>query len=275
MAKSDNMTCNPNNSATTQVILAGISNSIAASVTNPVDVIKIRLQMHGEGVRHSSTSIRNTFLHIFHTEGSRGLYRGLSASICREMSYSGISMGLYEPTKHFVGKIFYSNPHDKSLSLKIISGATTGCIGSTLANPFDLAKCRMQSADGSGGRNRIASLYQALKNMKNEGGIRKGLWRGTSATVQRATLLNACQVPSYDHAKHYILDKGYITEGYLCHFLCSMFAGVIAAFVTSPVDLVKSRVMIQKVDAVTGKGELYSVRKIYCKNLIRLFESLT
>jgi len=46
-------------------------------------------------------------------------------------------------------------------------------------------------------------------------------------------------------------------EGYVCHFFCSMVAGVVAAAVTSPVDLVKSRVMVQPVDPATGQGTLY------------------
>ena len=45
-------------------------------------------------------------------------------------------------------------------------------------------------------------------------------------------------------------------EGYLCHFVSSMVAGVVAAAVTSPVDLVKSRVMSQPIDAA-GRGVLY------------------
>ena len=65
-------------------------------------------------------------------------------------------------------------------------------------------------------------------------------------------------MPAYDHVKHVVLDNGYMREGYLCHFLCSMVAGVVAAAVTSPADLVKSRVMTQPIDATTGRGALYS-----------------
>ena len=38
---------------------------------------------------------------------------------------------------------------------------------------------------------------------------------------------------------------GLLKEGYFCHFSCSMLAGVVAAGVTSPVDLAKSRIMTQ------------------------------
>jgi hypothetical protein len=239
-----------------QVALAGVSNASAACVTNPVDVVKVRLQMDGEGV--SGGKYRGVFHAgsvLFREEGVQGLYRGIGASLCREMSYSGIRMGLYEPAKQMLGA---TDPAQTPFLLKILSGAITGATGSILANPFDLAKVRMQSASSSSGRAEYASVWNALAQISKEGGGIRGLWRGSSPTVQRATLLTASQVPSYDHVKHYVVDNGHMREGYICHFFCSMVAGVVAAAVTSPVDLVKSRVMVQPVDSVTGRGTLYS-----------------
>jgi len=233
-----------------QVGLAGVSNAFAASVTNPIDVVKIRLQMEGEGVRGaSSRGVASTFVHVARNEGAAGLYRGLQASLIRELSYSGIRMGLYEPVKRALG----GASADTSLGLKVAAGALTGCTGSLLANPFDLVKVRMQRATG---RAPYPSVLAALQAAFAEGGV-GGLWRGCVPTVQRATLLTASQVPSYDHAKHFALREGYLREGYLCHFICSMFAGVVAAAVTSPSDLVKSRMMAQPVNSA-GVGQLYA-----------------
>ena len=190
----------------TQVALAGTSNALAAIATNPIDVVKIRLQMHGEnngaaaknttlnyhhgvspiandimfkggnsngatGATTTATNllsnkrnpqlqqqqqqhqltVRQGFTQIYYNEGLRGYYRGLTASIAREMSYSGIRMGLYEPTKLYVSSLYYnvastgggtngelatSKATSPSLTIKVISGAITGCIGSAIANPF-------------------------------------------------------------------------------------------------------------------------------------------
>ena len=237
----------------TQVALAGASNAFAASVTNPIDVVKVRLQMQGEGTRAPTAEARSVggmLTHVARTEGVAGLYRGLQASLIREMSYSGIRMGLYEPSKNLLGA---TDPAHTSLSLKVVAGALTGCTGSLLANPFDLVKVRMQRATGAAP---YASVGDALRSAFAEGGL-SGLWRGCTPMVQRATLLTASQVPSYDHCKHYVLAHGYLREGYLCHFVCSMLAGVVAAAVTSPSDLVKSRMMAQPVDAA-GRGTLYA-----------------
>jgi len=134
--------------------------------------------------------------------------------------------------------------------VKILAGAITGAIGSVIANPFDLLKVRMQ---GGG----AVSVTEEFSSIVRGGGL-PGLWRGAGPTVQRATLLTASQVPSYDHAKHTLLDLGLVREGYVCHFACSMLAGVVAAAVTSPVDLAKSRIMSQPLDPETRRGALYT-----------------
>ena len=178
--------------------LAGSSNALAAMATNPIDVVKVRLQMHGENTsslhqhqhdfvkspsvnvvstedashfrnasstattaattkgpqnvaqqlhpqHHHQLSVRQGFAQVYNNDGIRGFYRGLTASVCREMSYSGIRMGLYEPTKIYVSKLVATNSTSNdesppkmssSLTIKVLSGAITGCVGSALANPF-------------------------------------------------------------------------------------------------------------------------------------------
>merc|ERR1719401_582858 len=201
--------------------LAGVSNAVAATFTNPVDVVKVRLQMDGEGtmaerryrgVVHASRS-------LFCEEGLHGFYRGYGASMCRELSYSGIHMGLYEPTKEALGA---TDPARTPLWLKVMSGAISGATGSIFANPFDLIKVRMQGASGS--HVPYSSVGAALVAISQEGGGVLSLWRGSCPTVQRAALLTASQVPSYDHVKHTMVDNGYMPEGYCCHFFCSMIA---------------------------------------------------
>lgn len=236
--------------------LAGISNAIAACFTNPVDVIKVRMQL--AGVAQLTSCDAQTVLaagqKLWRHEGLQGLYRGLQPSVLRELSYSGVRMGLYEPIREMLVSCKGGSKEKTSpLLIKIAAGAFTGAIGSLLANPFDLLKVRMQGGDINQAR---MSVVAATKVVYREAGA-SGLWRGAGPTVQRATLLTASQVPSYDHAKHTLLDLGLLKEGYFCHFTCSMLAGVVAAGVTSPVDLAKSRIMTQPINPETGRGVLY------------------
>eukprot|EP01065_Artemidia_motanka_P016130 TRINITY_DN19887_c0_g1_i1.p1 TRINITY_DN19887_c0_g1~~TRINITY_DN19887_c0_g1_i1.p1 ORF type:complete len:286 (+),score=59.02 TRINITY_DN19887_c0_g1_i1:75-932(+) len=223
-------------SAVTQWGLAGLANMCAATVTNPVDVVKTRMQMQGMGNR---TRRYRTTMHcltsIVGDEGIRACYRGLSASLLREGFYSGLRMGMYEPAKELLGA---TDPQHTPLHLKILAGALTGACGSALANPADLVKVRMQTCE----RSVSASARSVLADVIRDRGV-LGLWRGCGPTVQRAALLTASQIPSYDHCKHTVMNAYGVREGAVLHFGCCMFAGVVAALVTAPVDLAKTRVM--------------------------------
>ena len=71
----------------------------------------------------------------------------------------------------------------------------------------------------------------------------RGFYVGLKPTEIRAMMLNSTQLSTYDHVKHYLINHDYMIEGKRCHFTSSFIAGVCVALVTSPVDVVKTRVM--------------------------------
>ena len=104
---------------------------------------------------------------------------------------------------------------------------------------------------------RYRNTFHAFKEIAEKEGI-KGLWRGVGPTVQRAAILTATQIPSYDHSKHILLNHGWLTEGLPLHITSSMIAGFMTAFVTSPVDVIKTRIMNQKVRGQLNPELMYS-----------------
>lgn len=72
----------------------GSASCFAACVTHPLDLVKVRLQTqpHGQPRRN----MVQMFLHIFHEHDVKGLYKGLSASILRQATYSTTRFGVYE-----------------------------------------------------------------------------------------------------------------------------------------------------------------------------------
>jgi hypothetical protein len=63
----------------------------ATSGLNPLDVTKIRLQNQAEIAKYSG--MVSGISTIYREEGFRGLGRGMTASMLREISYSSIRMG--------------------------------------------------------------------------------------------------------------------------------------------------------------------------------------
>ncbi|XP_060069210.1 mitochondrial substrate carrier family protein ucpB-like [Ylistrum balloti] len=240
--------------------LAGISNMSAATITNPVDVIKIRMQLENElatqkGIQVLKNRYYDGFLkggvRIVSDEGIRGLYKGIVPSLMREGSYSTIRMGAYEPVKVLFGA---TDPAHTPLWKKICAGALTGAIGSSIAVPTDLVKVRMQGCTKLVGETpRYRSTFSAFSEIVRQNGIR-GLYVGVGPTVKRAAILTATQIPTYDHTKHTILNAGLMTEGAPLHVTASMVAGFMTALTTSPVDVVKTRIMNQKQDSKVYKS---------------------
>lgn len=237
-------------------VFGGISCQAAALVTNPIDVIKTRLQLQGELSSNSLVSrkgVVTTTLKIVEVEGFRGFYKGICASLLREGTYSTIRLGGYDLMKI---NYFRANEPATHFSLwkKFICGAVSGTVGAAIATPTDLIKVRMQAyTNAPGAANRYRNCFDGFYQVYKHEGFR-GLYKGIGPTVQRAVILTATQLGSYDHIKQFLL-KNQIQEGLLLHFLASTLAGFVAAMATSPVDLIKTRVMNQIVSA--GEPLLY------------------
>eukprot|EP00041_Stephanoeca_diplocostata_P024534 m.625054 g.625054 ORF g.625054 m.625054 type:complete len:315 (+) comp22546_c0_seq29:161-1105(+) len=234
-----------------------MSAQVAALCTNPIDVVKIRLQIQGEGGGGAaglkpggSRGLLNMFVHIARTEGILSLQKGIVPSLLRETSYSSIRLSLYEPIRDRI-MTEDEKKHGAPLLKKFLAGATSGAIGSGLANPADLVKVRMQAATG----HTYTSTWSAFKEIWQLEGLR-GLYRGTVPTMKRAAILTATQLGTYDHVKQGILKSGLLHEGVPLHFCSGVIAGFAVAVTTSPVDTVRTRLMNQPLDAA-GRGTLY------------------
>lgn len=95
---------------------------------------------------------------------------------------------------------------------------------------------------------RYKNTFDAFRKIiQSEGFL--GLYRGIIPTVQRATLLTAVQISSYDHIKHLLLRKRVLGEGIGLHLTASFIAGFITAFAVNPMDVAKTRIMNENLHA--------------------------
>ncbi|WCJ22206.1 Mitochondrial substrate carrier family protein [Euphorbia peplus] len=111
----------------TKILLTSLSAMVAETATFPVDLIKTRLQLHGE----SSSSTRPTTAvrmagEIFRHQGPPGLYQGLSPAILRHMFYTPIRIVGYESLRNFV-------VNDAASSISLPSKALIGGISGVIA----------------------------------------------------------------------------------------------------------------------------------------------
>ncbi|KAG0368409.1 mitochondrial carrier domain-containing protein [Gamsiella multidivaricata] len=199
---------------------------------------------------------------IQRSEGPRVFMSGLGAAVLRESIYSTIRFGSYDLFKGIYSGMGSGmrGGEETTTVVKLLSGLTSGMIGSVIANPTDLIKVRLQAYWPSG-KARYASIADACKSIYVEEGL-PGLYRGVVPTAARAMVVTASQLASYDTTKHWLLrlrdrnGEAPFREGYLTHFCASVVAGLVCSISTSPIDTVKVRYMNQHFSA-SGQGALY------------------
>lgn len=217
----------------------GISNAITSAILNPMDVSKTRMQvenMETIGTK-SKKGLAEVVMQLYKEGGLSGLWKpGLSATIARELTYSGSRAGLYVPVRNFYNG-GTSNGKKETLVTKIAAAMTTGAAGSIVANPIDVAKIRSMVNP-----NRYPSFFGALLHIYRTEGYR-GLYKGLVPSTLRGAAISTGQMASYDHAK-YLLKSGLsLKEGPLLHTCASLIAGLISTTVAAPFDIVKTRCM--------------------------------
>ena len=141
----------PGNGDPRVFLYGGLSCQFAVLFTNPIDVVKTRMQLSGElsgsSAQSAAAGARRPGLvavaqSLAANEGPRAFYRGFTASILREALYSSTRMGLYEPLKELLAPGV--SPSNTSLSVRIIAGGLAGALGALVSNPTDLVRVRMQ-----------------------------------------------------------------------------------------------------------------------------------
>jgi len=178
-------------------ILAGIGAGASQTIfSTPVEAVKIQLQIHGERVKMlqgsgkplpSIPSISGLVKHL----GIFGLYRGASACLLRDMSFSGI----YFPTYAYLKRSLSSNQEPKPIHL-LVAGALAGVPAAFFTCPADVIKTRMQVPTQSGevGSSSIREVVAAT--IKNEGV--EGFFKGAGMRVLRQSPQFAVTLLAYE-----------------------------------------------------------------------------
>jgi len=229
----------------------GISGCGAVCVAQPMDLVKNRMQVSGEG---GGARLYNNSLHcaqtIIKTEGFFGLYSGLTASFARQLSYTTVRLGVYQTLL----ERFSTDGETPGFAQKTALGMTAGSIGAFFGTPADVALVRM-TVDKRlpvAERRNYSSVLDAWAKIVRDEGI-TALWRGVLPTIYRAMIVNVCQLSVQTQAKEAIYAKFKVENKLALSFYGSMVAGFVTACVSLPVDMAKTRTQNMKI--IDGKPE--------------------
>ncbi|TLD04964.1 uncharacterized protein PgNI_09769 [Pyricularia grisea] len=188
-------------------------------------------------------SMSGTFVHVARHNGVTGLYAGLSASLLRQLTYSTTRFGVYEEVKTRLTE--RNGGRQPSFPTLVAISAASGFLGGISGNAADVLNVRMQhdaALPVEQRRNYNHAIDGMIRMLREEGGI-TSWFRGVLPNSLRAAAMTASQLASYDTFKKLLISHTPLTDNLSTHFTASFLAGVTAATVTSPVDVIKTRVM--------------------------------
>ncbi|KAM7521439.1 hypothetical protein LguiA_011341 [Lonicera macranthoides] len=119
---------------------------LAATFVCPLDVIKTRFQVHGLP-RLDNGSVRGSLIvgslrQIFHKEGLRGMYRGLSPTVLALLPNWAVYFTIYDQLKSFMGSD--DGNHQLSIGANMIAASGAGAATTIATNPLWVVKTRLQ-----------------------------------------------------------------------------------------------------------------------------------
>ncbi|XP_077579888.1 electrogenic aspartate/glutamate antiporter SLC25A12, mitochondrial-like isoform X2 [Stigmatopora nigra] len=145
--------------------------------TNPLEIVKIRLQVAGE----ITTGPRVSALNVVRDLGFFGLYKGAKACFLRDIPFSAIYFPAYAHLKAAM-----ADEHGQLGALQLLTaGAIAGIPAASLVTPADVIKTRLQVA-ARAGQTTYNGVVDCFQKIMREEGFR-ALWKGAGARMCRSS----------------------------------------------------------------------------------------
>ncbi|KAK4357309.1 hypothetical protein RND71_022919 [Anisodus tanguticus] len=131
-----------------------------------------------------------------------------------------------------------------------------------ITHPLDVLKVRLQmQLVGQRGplvgmvwlqmntRSSVGPIHE-MRRIASEEGVR-ALWKGVGPAMERAATLTASQLATYDESKQALINPIYALFFFILRS-SSTIAGTVSTLVTAPMDMVKTRLMLQRESSCAG-----------------------
>ncbi|XP_064643384.1 electrogenic aspartate/glutamate antiporter SLC25A12, mitochondrial-like isoform X3 [Lineus longissimus] len=244
--------------------LGGIAGAIGATCVYPIDLVKTRLQNQRSGSYVGELMYKNSFdcfKKVVRYEGFFGLYRGLLPQLVGVAPEKAIKLTMND----FVRDKTTSSDGEIPFWAEMLAGGCAGGSQVMFTNPLEIVKIRLQVAGEIASQKRVGAI-SVIKDL----GI-FGLYKGARACFLRDIPFSAIYFPVYAHGKVLLANEnGY--NGPISLLAAATFAGAPAASLTTPADVIKTRLQVKARGGQTVyNGVFDAARKIYAEEGMRAF----
>ncbi|GAB1286420.1 Calcium-binding mitochondrial carrier protein Aralar1 [Apodemus speciosus] len=160
-----------------EILAGGCAGGSQVIFTNPLEIVKIRLQVAGE----ITTGPRVSALNVLQDLGLFGLYKGAKACFLRDIPFSAIYFPVYAHCKLLLAD---ENGRVGGINL-LTAGAMAGVPAASLVTPADVIKTRLQVA-ARAGQTTYSGVVDCFRKILREEGP-SAFWKGTAARVFRSS----------------------------------------------------------------------------------------
>ncbi|PGH17137.1 hypothetical protein AJ79_01275 [Helicocarpus griseus UAMH5409] len=166
-----------------EIFAGGMAGGCQVVFTNPLEIVKIRLQVQGEIAKNVEGAPRRSAMWIIKNLGLMGLYKGASACLLRDVPFSAI----YFPTYAHLKSDFFGESPTKKLSVVqlLTAGAIAGMPAAYLTTPCDVIKTRLQ-VEARKGETKYTSLRHCATTIMKEEGF-QAFFKGGPARIFRSS----------------------------------------------------------------------------------------
>mmetsp|Transcript_23906 Transcript_23906/g.36851 ORF Transcript_23906/g.36851 Transcript_23906/m.36851 type:complete len:583 (-) Transcript_23906:61-1809(-) len=241
--------------------LGSIAGGIGAAAVYPIDLIKTRMQnqrVAADGTRMYKNSF-DCLKQLLRSEGFIGLYRGLAPQLVGVAPEKAIKLTVNDMLRDaFTVHDATTQQSSIHFPLEVLSGAAAGACQVSVTNPLEITKIRLQM-QGETARlleaaGKSVPRQQNVMAIIRELGI-VGLYRGAAACLLRDVPFSAIYFPAYASFKETLRERKIAQDAAEGNFdsdgvsaahllIAGAAAGVPAAFLTTPADVIKTRLQV-------------------------------
>ncbi|XP_026329340.1 solute carrier family 25 member 35-like [Hyposmocoma kahamanoa] len=254
-------------------VIGGLAGAGATVFTNPLDVVKTRLQLQGELRARSKHTVQyrgifNGLYVIAKNDGLLALQKGLVPAMFFGFAMNSVRLGLYHIAE--TNKWIMHKEGNISMPKAAFWGSVSGYLSGIAATPLSVVKTRLQSAShpsiAVGRQYRYTGMKHAVVSIYNKEGM-KGFFAGLNATCTRLFIGSAAQLTTFSTSKEFLLNNGICVNTPLgLAFLASLLSAVVVSLAICPLDVATVRLYNQgpaKRGVVLYNGLFDCVAKIY------------
>ncbi len=229
----------PSNSSKKMLVLSTLASAVISGTStlalHPLDTVKTMLQAS------SGQSMVSVFKEAAKM-GRTGLYRGIIPATVGAASSQGFRVGVFEAAKLGTKVLLPSIP---DLQVQTIASGMGSFIGTAVRIPCEVLKQRLQAGQ-------YTEVWTAIATVMKKDGV-GGLFRGSAATLSREIPFYVIGMVAYEQFKKAAVEysrekRGRDLEAWET-IAVGALSGAVAAALTTPFDVLKTRLMTSAVGA--------------------------